>query len=57
MWATIVTLTRLEVTYGGEKDEWEMVGHKARVWLASQNLLGRSLEEWMEDAKAVLLAA
>jgi hypothetical protein len=53
VWATIVALAILVAKFGDKKEEWEMIEMKARQWLASQDLEGRSVEDLLGLASGI----
>ncbi|KAI9713318.1 MAG: hypothetical protein M1812_006677 [Candelaria pacifica] len=55
VWCTVLVVTFLEIRLKAEREAWELVVEKARVWLEGVGVEGGLLEEWMKKAEALLV--
>ena len=56
VWATVLVLTKLRLSYAGQQEEWELIAVKAESWLGRQKLPAGTTLEGMYQAAEKLLA-
>ena len=55
VWATVLVLTKLRLSYAGQQEEWELIAVKAELWLGRQKLpAGTTLEDMYQAAEKLL---
>ena len=55
MWATVLVLTKLRLSYSSQQEEWELIAMKAESWLRRQQLpAGTTLEDMYKAAEKLL---
>ena len=55
VWATVLVLTKLRLSYSGQQEEWELIATKAESWLRRQKPpTGTTLEDMYEAAEKLL---
>ena len=57
VWATVLALSLLSLKFADKKAEWEMIELKATQWLSHQQLDGHTINDLMQCARNILLAA
>ena len=55
VWATVLVLTKLRLSYSSQQEEWELIAMKAESWLRRQQLpAGTTLEDMYKAAEKLL---